>query len=1028
MSAGERAGPRLFTIPPSRPFLAVLADALLDGRLVPDFSPRGDALALAGATVFLPTRRAGRLFAEALRERMPGGATLLPRIVALGDVDEDALAFAEDHSEPPHAVAPATRRLALASLVGRWRALLATSDGRATVAAGPGAELALADALARLIDEMAVQEVPWSRLEDLVPGEHDLYWDMALDFLKIASRFWPEVLASLGAVDGAVRRDALVDAEARRLTEAGAGAGPVIAAGSTGSMPATARLLAAVARLPKGCVVLPGLDTGMDEVSWAALTAEAEPSPSHPQYGLALLLQRYMQVARAEVVELAPPVGFGREALLSEALRPVATTQAWASLDQRLPAPAIDAALAGVTVIEAEDPREEALTVALALRETLEQEGRTAALITPDRDLARRVAAEMLRFGVTIDDSAGEPLSETSPGRFARLVADVAVEQFAPVPLSALLRHELARFALPSAERAMAVDALDLMALRGPRPAPGPEGLIAAVDGFAEAGLHPGNPRRAVSEVGQRLAADLARRLAAAFAPLQTLARGRHLFSALLDAHRAALGALLTAPDEEPPAAGNENALTELAATLDRLAEAARQGEAAGAAMELSLADYASAFPLLLASSPVRPALEPGTRLRILGPLEARLVAVDRAVLAGLVEQTWPAAVTGDPWLSRPMRQALGLEAPERRIGLSAHDFVQYCGAAELILSRPQKLGGAPTVPSRFLQRLAAVTGEARWAEMVARGNRLRRLAGLIDEAPKMARLDAPAPCPPLRLRPRRLSITEIETWLRDPYSIYARHVLKLRPLDGLDEAPGAAERGSAIHEALGEFAKAYPRDLPADALAQLLACGRRAFADLEAFPAEHALWWARFERLAARVLAWEVGRRPFIAHVHAEIGGKLEIPTPRGGFALTGRADRIEERREGGLVIVDFKTGAVPTAKQTSANYSPQLPLEAAMAARGAFDRVPARPAAHLAYVRLGAASVKEVAALEKDDTASALAETTYERLCELIAAFENEAQPYVSLRRPMFAGRFGDYDHLARIKEWSTGGEAEE
>ena len=1009
--------PRLLTIPSSVPFLPTLADALLDGRLVEGFAPRHDPLALATATVFLPTRRAGRLLAEALRQRMPSGVTLLPRIVPLGDVDEDALAFAEGFIDPPHAVPQTTRRLALANLVARWRSLLRGDDGRVAVASGPGAEIALADALALLIDEMAAQEVPWEKLDVLVPGEHDAYWDMALDFLKIAREFWPAYLAGEKMVDARVRNDRLVDAEAERLRAIPDG-GPVIAAGSTGSMPATARLLAAVAHLPRGCVVLPGLDTHLDEPSWAALTEAEAPAPSHPQYGLALLLARHMRVGREAVISLSPPAPHGREVLLSEALRPVASTEAWASLDARVGAGEIDVALEAVCVIEAEDSREEALSIAVALREVLETPGRTGALITPDRDLARRVTAELLRFEVAIDDSAGEPLSESAPGRFARLVADVCHQALAPVPLAALLRHDLARFGLERTVLDGSVDALELMVLRGPRPAGGAQGLIGAVTAFDPKTFHPSDARYRLGEDVRERAGDLAARIGSALEPLLALGQGVHPFAALLDAHAAAVQAAWSGLD-----AGSE--ADQIA--LDVLMEAFRQmAEGAPAAPDMTLADYAAALPLLLADKPVRPPLLADARLRILGPLEARLVHVDRVVLAGLVEQTWPKAVRSDPWLSRPMRAALGLEAPERRIGLSAHDFAQACGAPELILSRPRKLGGAPTVPSRFLQRLAAVSGEARWKAAMARGDRYRRLARLIDEDPPAPRLARPEPAPPVELRPTRLSVTEIETWLRDPYTIYARHVLRLRPLDGLDEAPGAAERGNAIHEALGAFALAFPEALPAEAEAALLAQGRAAFAGLEAFPAEYALWWARFERLAGRYIAWERIRRTQARRIFAEVGGRLVLPGGR--FTLTGRADRIEQLKEGGLAILDFKTGQSPTAKQVKAGYSPQLPLEAAIAASGGFQDVPGEPAGALTYVKLGISELREGNAVDKDESAAGLAASTRERLEQLVAAFENPTRGYASLARPMFRGRFGDYDHLARVKEWSTGGEGEE
>ncbi|QIB33779.1 double-strand break repair protein AddB [Ancylobacter pratisalsi] len=1020
----SRTAPRLFTIPASAPFLDTLADALLDGRLIEGFAPRADPLALASATVFLPTRRAGRLFAEALRKRAPSGVVLLPRIVPVGDVDEEALAFADSFVDPPEAVPAMTRRLALAHLIGRWRSLLRDDDGLMAVAAGPGAEIALADALAHLIDEMAAQQVPWDRLDVLVPGQHDLYWDMALSFLKIAREFWPAELAQLGRVDASVRRDNLIAAEAGRLA-GGGHVGPVIAAGSTGSMPATARLLGTVARLPRGCVVLPGLDQVLDEASWSTLTGDDGGAPSHPQYGLALLMQQQMGISRDAVMALAAPAAHGREILLSEALRPVESTDAWASLGERLAPEAIERALADVSVIEADDAREEALAIAAALRESLERPEGNAALISPDRDLARRVAAELLRFGVRIDDTAGEPLSESVPGRFARLIVNVCDEALAPVPLVAFMRHSLARFGLDRKTLDAAADVLELMVLRGPRPAGGAQGLIAAVDAFGRKRLHHSDPRAAIDETARERAADLAARIADALAPLLALSKGEHPFAALVEAHCEAITRAWRPPegDEETETGAGEGAdaiaLAELARAFEEMAEAASEASA------MSLAHYAAALPLLLADRPVRPPMEPEARLRILGPLEARLVSVDRVVLAGLVEDTWPASVRTDPWLSRPMRAALGLEAPERRVGLSAHDFAQGCGARELILSRPRKLGGAPTVPSRFLQRLAAVCGDERWQAALMRGDRFRRLAALIDKDPPAPRLTRPAPAPRPELRPRKLSVTEIETWLRDPYTIYARHVLKLRPLDLLDEEPGAAERGTAIHDALGAFAQAFPEGLPESAEDRLLALGREAFAPLQAFPAEHALWWARFERLVGRYIAWERTRRPVLKRVHAEISGALVLA--EGRFKLTGKADRIEQLSSGGLAIVDFKTGAVPSPKQVKTGLSPQLPLEAAMAAAGGFGDIPAEEAAALAYVHLGTRALKEGSAVLKEHTAAELASEARNQLEKLVLAFEDEARGYVSLHSPMFRGRFGDYDHLARVREWSTGPEDE-
>ncbi|MFG1343754.1 double-strand break repair protein AddB [Xanthobacter autotrophicus DSM 431] len=1014
--------PRVLTLPPSVPFLPTLARALLDGGLVEGYAPRRDPLALAGATVFLPTRRAGRLFAEALLEASGGTALLLPRIVPLGDVDEDALAFSEDAPvlAAPHAIAPVHRRLVLARLVAHWRDTLSRVVEREAVAAGTAATFALADALGALFDDLTTAGLTVEALDGLVPDELDRYFKVGLDFVRIARRAFSAYLDEAGLVEPAARRDALVDAEARRLAALGPEAGPVIAAGSTGSMPATARLLAAIAHLPRGAVVLPGLDQDLDEASFARITDARDPAPDHPQYGLARLLGR-LGLKRGAVVPLAPPAAFGRELLMSEALRQAETSDLWARLPERLPAPDLARAMAGLSVVEADDPRAEALAIALLLRDSLERPEETCALVTPDRDLARRVAAEMGRFGVVIDDSAGTPLADAPAGRLARLVVETAAEQLAPVCLFALLTHPLATFGLDGPDKSAAVAALELIALRGPRPRAGIAGLEAAIAAFDPGDFRGADPRRRMGPAGIAAARDLVRRLGAAFGPLLALGERRSAvpLADLVVAHRAAFEAMAAPldPDAEDAAAAA------LARTFETLADAAPDGPG------LDLPAYAEAAGALFADAMVRPLAEPHARIRILGPLEARLVSVDRVVLGGLVEGAWPHIAETDPWLSRPMRAQLGLDLPERRIGLSAHDFAQSFGAPQVVLTFAAKVGGTQSVPSRFLQRLKTVAGEAEWQAARARGARWVEAARRLDDAPAVPRALRPAPAPPLALRPRRLSVTEIETFLRDPYSIYARHILGLVPLDPLDAAPGGAERGSALHEAIGRFTQAHPKELPADALDLLLAEGRAAFAPLAAFPAEHALWWARFERAAAFLVTLERERRLLLDRVVAEAGGSLEIPLGGNTFRLTGRADRIEVRADGRLNIVDFKTGTAPSAKQ-AASLAPQLPLEAAMAARGAFPDAPEAEVADIVYIELKgtAAGGEEKAVRIKDHSTSDLAEAALSGLTGLLQAFENETQGYRSLSAPQWAGRHGDYDHLARVREWALSGEESE
>jgi ATP-dependent helicase/nuclease subunit B len=450
------------------------------------------------------------------------------------------------------------------------------------------------------------------------------------------------------------------------------------------------------------------------------------------------------------------------------------------------------------------------------------------------------------------------------------------------------------------------------------------------------------------------------------------------------------------------------------------------------AATDLALApaDYVELFRATIADRVVRRP-EKNVRVRIFGPLEARLQAVDRMVLGGLVEGVWPPETRADPWLSRPMRHTLGLDLPERRIGLSAHDFAQALGNREVILTRPSKLAGAPTVASRFVQRLAAVAGQARWQAALARGEEYLALARALDRPAEIKPAVRPAPTPPLAARPTQLSVTAIEDWLRDPYTIYAKHVLRLIPLDPIDTPPGAADRGTVMHAAIGEFTTKFSHELPADPLAALLDLGEQQFATLADYPEARAFWWPRFVRIARWFVGFEKERRPGIAKLHTEINGRIDIPLGASSFRLTARADRIEQLSDGRYAILDYKTGQAPTEKQVRTGLSPQLTLEAAILRGGGFAGIAAGASiSELVYVTLrgGEPAGEDKTIAFKDGTPDSHADNALRRLEGIAKRFENESEPYRSIVHPMWRARYGDYDHLARVKEWSLNGGADD
>ncbi|MCA6126322.1 double-strand break repair protein AddB, partial [Bradyrhizobium sp. WSM 1704] len=868
---------RVFSVTLSAPFLRTVIAALVDGRLVAGFEARNDPARLANATLYLPTRRAGRLAREIFLDVLDTDAAVLPRIVALGDIDEDELAFADQSDEVggaapleiPPKLGELERRLTLAHLVAAWAK---TPVSAPLVVGGPASTLQLAGDLARLMDDMVTRGVDWRQLDRLVPDQLDKYWQHSLDFLRIARDAWPNYLTEIGKIEPAARRDLLIEAEAARLTKHRAG--PVIAAGSTGSMPATAKFLHAVAKLPNGAVVLPGLDTDLDEDSWRTIGGERgddgrftmPPSSNHPQFAMHALLDR-LGIRRRDVESLAAPAPQGREMLVSETMRPSTATAQW---HDRLERPEIAAriavGMANLAVVEAPNPEMEALAIAVAMREARHL-GKSAALVTPDRALARRVMASLTRWNLEFDDSGGDALMETAAGVFARLTAEAAAKGLEPPTLLALLKHPLFRLGGAHSALKRAMEVLELALLRGTRPQPGTAGLardfarfraeLVKLNSGETSSLHKAEQRARLRDSDLNLAEELIARLQTALAPLESMAASRpYDFAELAARHREAVIAL-SSDQHGVAAVFEERAGAVLASAFDELL--AKQQPSG---LLTPLADYPDVFQTAFADRMVRRPESARAQLNIFGQLEARLTESDRIILGGLVEGVWPPAPRVDPWLSRPMRHELGLDLPERRIGLSAHDFAQLLGHDEVILTHAAKVGGAPAVASRFLHRLEAVAGEARWKAARAAGEIYVQYAAELDRPAKVEPIPQPEPRPPRAARPLKMSVTAIEDWLRDPYTIYARHILRLDPLDPVDMPLSAADRGSAIHGALGEFTQTYADALPPDTMRALREIGGKYFAPLMERPEARALWWPRFQRIAAWFAEWEQARR----------------------------------------------------------------------------------------------------------------------------------------------------------------------
>ena len=966
----EAARPAVFTIPAHHSF----ADALAAGLIARHGT---DPLALARGRILLPNNRAVRTVTEAF-VRASGQGLLLPRLIAIGDPELDerigeALDPAGTADPVPPAVEPLQRLVALAGLLRRQMDVTAAESFR------------LAADLARTLDALLLEEVAPARLAEAVADAPELaiHWQVSLDQLQALLRAWPAELARLGRIDLAERRNRLLRGTARRWAEAPP-AGFTVAAGITTSVPAVAALLARVARVPEGTVVLPALSgpERMNAEEWEALGPDPDTGrrdEAHPQFHLKRLLDR-MGVNREEIEPwrragqaAAPAI---RSRAVAHAMKSARFTDRWADL------PAPERRLTGVRYAELPEPASEAQAIAIALREALERPGRTAALVTPDRMLAARVSALLARWDIAADDSAGRPLSQTPVGTLLLGIVAAAAERLAPVATLALLKHPLAGAGQERQAWLEAGRMLDL-ALRGPRP---PEGL-AGIDAHCAAKDRE-RATRGCGEAWRRVRPCLERVDGALRGPVT------------LERFAASLREMVAGIAGEGAWSGPDGrAAAELLSQLEA-------GEGA-AAFQLVPEDATPLLRQLLDAQAVRPPYGGHPRIQILGLLEARLQHADLVVLGGMNEGVWPALPQPDPWLAPRIRANLGLPGLEYRIGLSAHDFASLLGAPQVLITRARRDSRSPTVASRLLLRLQAMTGG------LTRDVRLERLTAALDALETEKPTRRPRPRPPVEDRPRQIYVTDVDRLNADPFAFYAKAMLKLRALEPVDADHTAAWKGNAVHQVLQQWLASDDCDPAA-----LLPRARELLEGDTIHPMLRALWQPRLIEAIEWIAGQEErnqegGRRP----LRAEIEGGTELA----GIRLKGKADRLDRLADGGLALVDYKTGKPPSKKAVAEGFALQLGLLGLIARGGGFAEVSGPPGAH-EYWSLakkgGAKSPGFVDAADGGD-AEAFLERAERAFAAAAAKYLTGDAEFIAKLHPAYAP-YGDYDQLMRLEEW--------
>ena len=963
---GAQTRPSVFSIPAHRSFADSLAAGLIarHGR---------DPMALAGGRILLPNNRAVRALTEAF-VRASGNGLILPRLIAIGDPDLDdriggALDPADSDTPIPRAIDPLARQLALAGIVRRG------GEGAAEA-------MRLAADLARTLDALTIEEVPALKLREVAFETDDLagHWQLSLDRLQAIIQAWPDELARRGAIDLTERRNRLLRATAERWT-ATPPPGFTIVAGVTTAAPAVAALLRSVSRMAGGAVVLPALALAdvMSDEEWDALGPDDDGrgearkgEESHPQYHLKLLLDR-IDVARGEVDvwrgggRAASPAVRGRA--IANAMTAADFSDKWSRLPPR------ERRLTGIRAAEFADPASEAMGIAIALRQSLETPGQTAALVTPDRMLAARVSALLGRWGIEADDSAGQPLSQAPAGTLLLAIASVAAEGMAPVAMLALVKHPLVGG--EGGERQdwlAATRSLDRW-LRGPRPPGALAGLDAHFAGTAGATAWAA-VRPALEPVEQLRAPLSLSAFAAALREAVTRLAGGRAWSGA-DGRMAArlVAELEAAPD---------------AATL--------------------MLDDAEWVPLLrdlLDVQPVRPAYGGHPRIFIWGLLEARLQHADMMILGGLNEGVWPSLPAPDPWLAPKIRAMLGLPGLDFRVGLSAHDFASALGAPRVLITRAKRDSKSPTVASRLWLRLMAMTGG------LARDLSLERYVAAIDDPGEPKPVGRPAPSPPASERPRKISVTQVDRLKADPFAFYASAMLGLNRLDPVDADHSAAWKGSAVHAVLEDWLRetnCNPDDLVARAVA--LVAGEAIH------PMLRALWQPRLIEAIQWIADQERtnradGRAPIVAEAKGE--------TILGNVTLHGRVDRIDRLPDGRLAIIDYKTGQPPQPKAVDAGFALQLGLLGLIARAGGFGDAKGEPGAHeyWSLARDTKGKFGKIFAPDLKVGADAFLETSLAHFLTAAAEYLTGDKPFTAKLHPAFAP-YGDYDQLMRLDEW--------
>ena len=927
---------------------------------------------LANVLFLLPNRRACQSLSDAFVRLKGLKPTILPRILPIADVEEDEV-FLTGNSEILQGLAPEISKIERTLIFTRLIMQKPAELGLGHLSLAQS--YALAENLADLIDLAYNENLDFSRLKEIVPAEYAAHWQESLNLLSIITEYWPRILQERGVVDASFRRNQLLEAELKMWRQSRTEQ-KIVVAGTTAAFPRLKQLVQTVLNLPNGEVWLYGLDNCLDDLAWKLI------DENHPQFELKELLD-FLKADRAEVINVPHKLFSPKERLISEIMRPAAGSAEWRKLSSE-PFPV--EAFAGLQMVNCDDIRQEAQAIALLIRNTLETPEKTAALVTMDRNLARRVVSELKKWNIIADDSAGQPLSLTPIGTYLRLIMNVLENDFSQVSLLSLLKHPFASCGMKSAECNQKVREIELKWRKK-------EELTDSQSEFLEKIKNILSPLSEIyrqSEIGLKEIFTTHIQVAERLADTDIKSGEKIIWKN--DAGSAAAEFV-----------GNFLPYCELLENIKPK-------------------DYLPLLESMFLEQNVRVRFGMHPRVKILGPIEARLTQFDVTIIGEVNEGVWPKLPSADLWMSRPMKKDFGFPLPERSIGVMAADFAHLLNAGEVYLTRAERVDGTPTNKSRWWLRLETVLsanfGGNKENYAFLYDNKYSLWAKYLERAVVQKRIGAPEPRPPLYLRPRKLSAVNFEMLMRDPYTIFAKYILKLYPLENLDEDVAYRDYGNIIHKVIERFNNVYNTgSYPADAEQQMLRIGEEEFAANHISSDIKAFWWPKFVKTVNWLIETEKAYRPEIRKVHNEITGSMVFDSAGGKFTITAKADRVDETKDGKINILDYKTGKARSDKEIASGMAPQLPIEGLIAQNGGFAEIPAKNISTLRYWRLG----KEEIVANEEQSQRGL-ERTMNYLQTTIAHFDKESTPYYTKPDPHEAPDYSDYDHLSRFLEWSV------